>query len=276
MTASDAAPGRRTRYLLGLASEEEREAMEAEFFENDESFERLHAAEDELFDSYTAGRMTAAESAAFHRRYLSSPEGRQRLTFARALQERADQASAEPGAEPARAGRRVVAWVGWAAAIVAMAVAGWLVAQNARLRGEIEDLRRQARSSPPPASPRPVDGTPNPETRPATVLSLRLPARPSRAPLDVALATETRTLRLEVGLNEGEDSATFDVVIRRPEGKEVWREEGLAPREFGAPIVVMVPADALPGDEYVLSLEGEPSREGSARRRREYHLRLKR
>jgi hypothetical protein len=76
------------------------------------------------------------------------------------------------------------------------------------------------------------------------------------------------------GVWADEDSATFDAVIRRPGGEEIWRHEGLAPKRFGAPLVVMAPAEALADGEYVLSVEGEPSRDGPQRTRREYRLRL--
>jgi len=81
-------------------------------------------------------------------------------------------------------------------------------------------------------------------------------------------------MRLEVALKGDEESATFDAVIRRPAGEELWRQEGLAPERFGAPIVVTVPADALPDGEYVLSVEGEPSREAPRGSARQYRLRV--
>ena len=81
--------------------------------------------------------------------------------------------------------------------------------------------------------------------------------------VELPLAAGTRTVRLEVPLSDDVESATFDAVLRRPGGEEVWREEGLAPKSFGAPIVVTAPADRLADGEYVLTLEGEPTRDGS-------------
>jgi hypothetical protein len=264
---------RRTRYLLGLASEEEREAVEVEFFADDESFERLQAAEDELFDAYAAGGMVPAEEAAFRQRYLSSPEGRQRLTFARALHRRAEDASSRIEAVPRHGDRTPARWAALAAGLAAALAAAWLGVQNVRLRNEVERLRAERRSD--PALEHPVDPKPLvPQTQRATVV--RLPVQPRAERTDVTLEPGTRSLRLEVALSEDEDSATFDAVVRSAEGKEVWRQEGLAPKQFGAPLVVMAPADAFPDGEYVLSVEGEPSRDAPHRSARRYPLRLKR
>ena len=96
----------------------------------------------------------------------------------------------------------------------------------------------------------------------------------SRAVVILPLGAGTRSVRLEVPLSGGSESATSDAVIRRPGGEEVWREEGLAPERFGAPIVVTAPTDVLADGEYVLTLEGEPTREGSASRASRYRLRV--
>ena len=263
---------RRTRYLLGLASEEEREAVEAEFFADDESFDRLQADEDELFDTYVAGGMPPAEQAAFRQRYLTSAEGRGRLTFARALRQRAGEAAAQLESAPPRSAGSVARWLPLAAALAAALTAAWLGVQNGRLRGEVERLRAERRvdPTPAPAPPKPVV----PEA-PRTAV-VRLPAQPGDGSTDVTLQPGTRSVRLEVALRGDEDSATFDAVIRRPGGEELWRQEGLAPERFGAPLVVTAPAEVLPEGEYVLSIEGEASRDAPRGRAREYRLRLKR
>jgi len=274
MTGPGASPEKRSRYLLGLASEEEKEAVEAEYFADDESFERLNAAEDELFDVYAAGRMPPADQAAFRQRYLSSPEGLWRLTFARALRQRSDDALALLEGGPHRRGafRSVAIWAALAAGLAVGSTAVWLAGQNARLKSEVERLRADRRPDPPPVSPTPA----TPASLTSAVQAVRLPAQSPPRPIDVALVPGTRSIRLEVALKGDEDSATFDAVIRRPGGEELWRQEGLAPKRFGAPLVVMAPAEALADGEYVLSIEGEPSRDGPQRTTREYRLRLAR
>jgi hypothetical protein len=275
--APDPTAVRRSRYLLNLASEEEREAVERGFFADDDSFERLQAAEDELFDAYAAAEMPAGERAAFEQRYLSSAEGRRRLAIARALRQRADEAAARLEGTPRGAKVRSIAiWAGLAAGLVAAATAAWLVRENARLNAEIVRLRAEERSGPTPAPSVAPSPTPPAPEGPRTAQDVRLPARPSAHAVDVTLAAGTQWVRLQVALREDEDSATFDAVIRRPGGEELWRQEGLAPKRAGAPIVITAPARALADGEYVLSVEGEPSRESAAPVARRYFLRLTR
>jgi hypothetical protein len=270
MTGPGPSTDLRTRYLLGLASEEETQLVEAEFFADDESFDRMNDAEDDLFAAYAAGRIPPAEQAAFRERYLSTPEGQLRLEFARALLRRSNEAVAElEGAAPRRA---AAGWPLWAAlaACLAAGTTVWLGAQNARLRAEVERLRAAARVSPPPAPPSP-SATEAPR---AEVQAVRLPARSTTRPMDVALAPGAASIRVEVALTGDEESATFDAVIRRPSRAEVWRQEGLAPERYGAPLVVTVPEKVLAEGDYVLSIEGEPSREGPPDITREYRLRV--
>jgi hypothetical protein len=272
MTGPGASPERRTRYLLGLASEAEKEEVEAEYFADDESFERLNAAEDELFDAYAAGRLSLADQAAFRQRYLASSEGRWRLTFARALRQRSEEAMAGLEAGPRRGALRSAAlWAAVAAGLAAGSTAVWLAGQNARLQGEVQRLRAERRSEPPTVAPPQTGAT---ESLRSAVQAVRIPVQSPRGPIEVALAPGTRSIRLEVALRGDEDSATFDAVIRRPGGAEVWRQEGLAPKRFGAPLVVMAPAAVLTDGEYVLSVEGEESRDAPQRTIREHRLRL--
>jgi hypothetical protein len=264
------------RYLLGSASEEERAAVEAEYFAGDEGEERLDAAEDQLFGDYAAGRLSAADQAAFRQRYLSSPEGRRRLVFARALRQRsnAEAEQLEGGALGPAAGPRG-AWVAAAAAlIIAAGSVLWLARQNAQLRREVEGLRAErhaAAASPSPGHP----NVPSPAPAGDAVRSVRLPTQPPAAPVNVAFDASTRSIRLEVPLTGEEDSATFGVVIRRPGGEEVWRQEGLVPQRYGEPLVAVAPAELLAEGEYVLSIEGEPSRDAPEQFVRRYRLRLR-
>jgi hypothetical protein len=264
-----------SRYLLGRVSEEERDALEAEYFADDESFERLQAAKDALFDDYAAGRMPPADQAAFRERHLASPEGRERVTFAQALHRRSSEAAALPEDGPAR--RRLAslpAWVAWAACLAAGVGAAWLAVQNVRLRTEVERLQAERRADPPPVPPSPVDPGPAPiAPQGPAVQAVRIPVE-TRAPIEVALAHATRSIRLEVALRGNEVSASFDAVLRRPDGREIWRQAGLVPQRFGDPLVVTAPADALPDGEYVLAIEGEAVRDAPQPASLRYRLRL--
>ena len=72
-------------YLLGTLGESQKEDLEAAFFGNDEQFELLLAAEDDLIDAYVRGSLSPADRQAFEKNFLTTPERKQRLEFARTL-----------------------------------------------------------------------------------------------------------------------------------------------------------------------------------------------
>ena len=74
-----------TRYLLGGGSEAERERLEKEFFADDDTFQEMLTAEDDLIDAYARGELSGSEKQAFEKRFLKSIEGRERVQFARAF-----------------------------------------------------------------------------------------------------------------------------------------------------------------------------------------------
>jgi len=72
-------------YLLGDVSSGERERLEAEYFSDDEAFQKMLSAEDDLIDAYARGELSAEHRKLFEKRFLNSAEGRERLQFARTL-----------------------------------------------------------------------------------------------------------------------------------------------------------------------------------------------
>ena len=75
----------RTRYLLGGGTEAERERLEAEFFADDDIFQEMLTAEDDLIDAYARGELSDSERRQFEGRFLNSVDGRERVQFARAF-----------------------------------------------------------------------------------------------------------------------------------------------------------------------------------------------
>lgn len=143
-----------TQYILGGLPERERERLEAEYFEDDDAFERLLIAEEELTDEYVRGELSAEERARFEKSYLSSPRGCERVQFARAL---AGAVSDARGAEAAKTGdvrgipfftalrARGAAWrFAFAAAVLVAAVSLiWLLVERARTQDELRRLRAE-------------------------------------------------------------------------------------------------------------------------------------
>ncbi|MDX6614503.1 MAG: hypothetical protein QOD75_3689 [Blastocatellia bacterium] len=72
-------------YLLGTLSSESREGIEQGLMTDQELYEYLEAAEEDLIDEYLSGDLTADEKAQFEQNFLVTPERRENLRFARTL-----------------------------------------------------------------------------------------------------------------------------------------------------------------------------------------------
>ncbi|HKX29391.1 MAG TPA: hypothetical protein VJ302_16965 [Blastocatellia bacterium] len=69
------------RYLLGELSPEEQLEVEAGYFANPESFDRLRAVEFDLIEGYVTGKLSVADRGRFEICYLTSPVRRERVEF---------------------------------------------------------------------------------------------------------------------------------------------------------------------------------------------------
>jgi hypothetical protein len=88
------------RYLLGQLAEENVQEIEQRLLAEDDLFQELEVAEDELVDEYVAGELTPPDRAAFEGYFLSIPERAQNLTFARALLTHVSKKTALEAARP--------------------------------------------------------------------------------------------------------------------------------------------------------------------------------
>jgi len=142
------------RYVLGGLSERERERLEEEYFEDDEAFEQMLIAEEDMIDAYVNDGLSEAERTQFEERFLSSPEGRERIQFACALAAAVADARPLQGTGATDATRHgfldVLSARGAAlrfalAAAVLAAIVGipWLLIERARMRGELQQLRAE-------------------------------------------------------------------------------------------------------------------------------------
>ena len=85
MSGKTEAETRLALYLLGEMSGSERELLEAEYFSDDEAFQKVLNAEDDLIDAYARGELSTEHRRLFEKRFLSSAQERERLRFARML-----------------------------------------------------------------------------------------------------------------------------------------------------------------------------------------------
>jgi len=266
-------------HLLGrLPADQRHEVEESLFLTADEGvLDELQAAGDDLIQAYLAGALSPEDRAAFEAHFLAAPRHRERLEFMRDLLSAVDEVSAEDAPARARTSSGQRPWAFAAAA--AVAAAGTLVVLTMR-RGDPEPPR----PSQPPATAvaqRPVAATPSPEVRPrwsaptaAEVRVLRLP-RLAAGPVPVALTSRTRSVQVEVAVDEDKESPSFDAVVRTRGGTEVWRARRLAAPADGRTLVVSLPARVLASQDYVLMVQGESLREGETFVR-EYVLRVNR
>ena len=75
------------RYLLGVASVVEREAVEEECFAGSSGLDLLVGVEDELIDDYVRGALTKADRLLFERNFLCTAGRRRRLELTKSLVE---------------------------------------------------------------------------------------------------------------------------------------------------------------------------------------------
>ena len=155
MAGKTQAEGKLTRYLLGTLSESEREGIESEYLSDEDAFEQILIAEDELVDAYARDELSAKERKQFEEKFLNSPSGQERVLFARTLAEAVS--GARPVNAPAIAAKSrspgfvATLWAGltrWRLAGVAVAVALivgflWLLADRASMRRQLQALHAQ-------------------------------------------------------------------------------------------------------------------------------------
>lgn len=72
-------------YLLGNLPEQEQSKLEERLMTDDGFFKQLRVIEDELIDDYVHGLLSQADRERFEAHFLSAPERRRQLSFARAL-----------------------------------------------------------------------------------------------------------------------------------------------------------------------------------------------
>jgi hypothetical protein len=98
------------RYLLGKLPEDEQTGFEEQLLESEALFEALEEVESELIDEYVGGGLSADDSRRFELYFLTQPERRARVEFARALREAAAEHGREKRSRAAEVAPDTAAW----------------------------------------------------------------------------------------------------------------------------------------------------------------------
>lgn len=281
------------RFLLGNVSESERGEIEDRFLANDDFYQELLIAEDDLIDAYARGELPAAERVLFERCCLSTQSGRERVEFAQTLFNSVSNKAA--AVVSARVPDRPVSWwrslfgalairrpalgFTFAAALLVTVLGGlWLLTD----RGRTRPAPQQAQTTQPrPVTPRessaPIETAEQQQPTRDEENSNRTPARetPKRTAPVIATftllpglvrgesgagplvlpagATEVR-LRLTL---EGETYKKYRATLSTPEGRKVSsRDITDGPSMKSAQLTLSFPAEILKGGDYVLALSG--------------------
>src|SRR5208337_810865 len=146
------------RYLLGTLSEDERQRVEDRYFSQPVILEELVAVENDLMDAYVRRELSPAEAKQFESNYLSSPERRARIEFARCL-ERARPEFAPQQRQSESAARKfgftfismrspALQWAAVAAAMLVTASGIWLIVQKGSVRTDFPTAHSQQQAPP--------------------------------------------------------------------------------------------------------------------------------
>jgi hypothetical protein len=274
------------RYLLGDLVESDQAVIEQEYFADDDAFERLVEAENDLIDAYVAAELSAEERARFEQVFLTTAARRERVAFARSLRHAAAAppvlSSAGPSRSPWRdalaAWQRFGAAPRWAMAAAGIVLVGslsWLTIERARLQDAVDRLQVEQTSV--DARARDLQQQLDAERRRADDLAAqRPPAIASTTPVVVSFLLTTggardlasgQTLRLPANATmarlelqlDADSHRQYQPVLQTADGEEVWRQRPAPaqPRGQSQVVVLELPASLLANADYVLMLNGQ-------------------
>jgi hypothetical protein len=275
---------RHVKYLLGNLTEEEQVQAEDRAFADADYLSALEAAEADLIDAYVRGDLSQSDRRSFELRFLTSPERRRKVEFARAL---ATITLESKTREPRGAGRPFFmrAFWGWnpagqfaaaIAALICIAGGAWLVSENAAIRSRVAALEAERRDS--DLREQSLRQRLSEEQSRAAALSAqnRQPSEAARAPLvaslvlmpglsraqtrveQLVLSPSVQIARIEIELESRDDYPRFRAELRTRRGEEVLSRSNLVRRKSGPGFAVSVdvPASALAVGDYELALKG--------------------
>lgn len=270
------------RYLLGDLPEQECEALEARYFGDAEALDELQSLEESLIEDYIDGRLSADDRGRMERNYLSHPAHRTRVAVSRQLRRASGHSHrfSERRVSRAPSRRGPLPLIALAASVLVVVVA----TRYAFLRSTepiapigptsvTTTASTGAERAAPAAGERPRAA----EAPARPVLALALPAlalRSGGALPTVRRSAQPSDLELVFELGDGPAHGPFAVTVRTVEDVTTWtgRTEG---SEGGDPtsVRVRIPLEALPADDYLVSLVPEQGPRNVPARRYAFRVR---
>jgi hypothetical protein len=261
------------QYLLGDLSESDRESLEKQFLADNDQWEALHAVENDLFDAYARGELSAERRQRFEENLLDSPEKYERLAIAGLLMNPATRQKVAATAPR----RRRRAWptstsvklaVG-ASALVAMATMMFLLKQTHDLKREIVQIKTQS-SQPANDSPlataagqevavvRPKAAASPPQTSVAILLTAGVSRGSDTNSAELVIPATASVVVLELNLRR-DRYRDYDVRLETVDGKVVRHLEGLrseATANEGRIMTMRLGAELFSTGDYRILLSG--------------------
>lgn len=274
------------RYLLGELGQREQAEVEDAYFADTSRFERLLSVEDDLVDAYVRGELSRQRARALEERASRVAGLQRKIQVARGLQGYADEhaparlrvASARQARTPARAfWWKPAVWSVAALLMLAVTLTMWWVRAGGPSR-QAAPQRAESQPSGETREPgqRPLAAPPTPQ-KPEVIVAFALTASSVRAPGEsntLQLPANASLVRLQLE-HEGARYPRYRVVIQTVEGRDVWQRQDLEPARSGtANVVVDVPVNKLPADDYILTLSG--ASRGSFEEAASFSFRVKR
>jgi hypothetical protein len=279
------------KYLLGESSVQENDDIELWLMSDEQAYELLEAAEDDLIDDALAGRLEARDLPRFYSHFLAAPERQRKLRFSRSFG-RVIEAAQKPAEAPASSSfkllealryRPAFAYAAYALVLILLAGSAWSLFKVAELQRELrsatnqltaigrdrEDLQRQlnetktvSRNLQEQVRATEAAGTVKPPAGPL-LLALSLVPGITRSSGDIpklTLAPNTSTVQFFLLLLDDNFTA-YRANLKDAEDREIWSKDKIpstAGRD-GKSVVLTVPAELLTNGDYSFTLLGLPS-----------------
>jgi hypothetical protein len=246
------------KYLLGDLSQDREVEVEDRAFADREFLDALEAAEADLIDAWVRGELSPSERRAFERRFLTSPQRRNKVEFARAL------AKVTSESQPADAPRRTfwrwpfgmhwspaLQWAAGVAFLFCVAATTWFAIENAAMRSRMSVLESRLDQQQHHRSTATAPGIAS------LVLLPGLSRSETRVP-QLSLDPTAQIIRIEVKLEARDDYPRFRAELHTRRGDEVLTLANLPRRETaeGNSVLVEVPVSVVPPGQYELQLKG--------------------